>query len=84
MKNTKQVIRPLYAIAYEIKKDWKLPNYAAKPYLEAMGSLNRIEDMYFLDSANMIVRYFLSNAASWKGEKARQIKSELKSMLASN
>jgi len=28
--------RPLYVIAKEIKKDWIKPNYAAKPYLDAM------------------------------------------------
>jgi hypothetical protein len=29
----------------------------------------------------MVVRYFLSNATSWKGDKAREIKAELKAML---
>jgi len=29
----------------------------------------------------MIVRYFLSNATTWRGETARRIKAELKQML---
>lgn len=73
--------RPLYEIAREIKKDWKSVNYAAKPYLAAMESLNCIHDNYIFDSGESVVLYFLSNAASWKGETAKRIKLELKSML---
>ena len=29
----------------------------------------------------MIVRYFLSNATTWRGEDARRIKAELKALL---
>lgn len=73
--------RPLSVIANEIYKDWKNVNYAAKPYLEAMSSLDSIDDNYFADSGRSVVAYFLSNAASWKGEKAKEIKAELKKML---
>ena len=73
--------RPLYTIAAEIRSDWKKVNYAAVPYLEAMQQLNSIEDNFILDSARSIVRYFLSNATTWRGEKAREIKAELKSMI---
>jgi len=73
--------RPLYQIAREIRKDWKKVNYAAEPYLDAMGSLDSIKDMYIHDSADMVVRYFLGNATTWRGEKARAIKAELKAML---
>ena len=72
--------RPLYTIASEIRKDWKV-NYAAKPYLEAMASLGDINDSYGYDSGKGIVRYFLSNASTWRGDTAKRIKSELKSML---
>ena len=40
-----------------------------------------IQENYFLDSAESIVLYFLSNAQTWRGEVARRIKKELKEML---
>lgn len=73
--------RPLNAIAADIAKNWRNVNYAAKPYLEAMHSLNSISDRFYMDSADSIVRYFLSNATTWRGDKAREIKAELKGML---
>lgn len=78
----KTASRPLHQIADDIADDWGGKVYfGAKPYLEAMYSLNSIQDMYWHDSADSIVRYFLSNATTWRGEKAREIKAELKSML---
>ena len=73
--------RPLYTIAAEIRSDWKKVNRAAKPYLDAMQQLNSIDDNFILDSARSIVRYFLSNATTWRGEKAREIKAELTAMV---
>jgi hypothetical protein len=74
--------RPLYEIAADIRKDWGAKvNFAAKPYLDAMASLNSIDDNYGWDSGSTIVRYFLSNASSWRGETAKAIKKELKSMV---
>jgi hypothetical protein len=82
METIKKQTRYLHQIAYEIKKDWgNKINYAAKPYLDAMSCLDDINDMYGCDSADSIVRYFLSNASTWRGEVAKRIKSELKSML---
>lgn len=72
--------RPLYEIAAEIRKDWRPVNYAAAPYLDAMGELSAISDAYYADSARSIVAYFLSNASSWRGETARRIKAELKAL----
>jgi hypothetical protein len=73
-------MRPLCEIAREIRKDWKNVNYAATPYLDAMGSLNSIQDDYYADSGVSVVLYFLSNASSWRGETAKRIKAELKKM----
>ena len=73
--------RPLYAIAREIAREWKKPNYAAKPYLNAMASLETTRDTYGADFGHSVVAYFLSNAATWKGETARRIKAELKTLL---
>ena len=72
--------RPIYEIAADIKADWKNVNYAAVPYLDAMAELNSINDAYYYDSAKSVVSYFLANARSWRGEKAKEIKAELKSL----
>lgn len=72
--------RPLYIIANDIRADWKKVSPYAKPYLDAMGTLNSIKDNYILDSGESIVLYFLSNATGWRGDNARRIKAELKSM----
>lgn len=74
-------VRSLSVIASDIRKNWPKVNFAAKPYLDAMASLDSISDSYYADSANTIVRYFLSNASSWRGEDAKRVKAELKAML---
>jgi hypothetical protein len=68
-------------IARLVAQDWRPVNYAAKPYLEAMGSLGSIDDDYGYDSGRSVVAYFLSNASSWRGEVARTVKAELKRRL---
>lgn len=79
---TKNEFRSLSVIANEIRKDWGNKIYfGAVPYLEAMMTLDKITDKYMFDSAETIVIYFLSNASSWRGEKAKSIKKELKDML---
>ena len=83
-KNYINESRSLSDIALEITNDWKKVNFAAKPYLSAMFTLNSIEDTYGADSAHMIVAYFLSNASSWRGPKAKAIKLELNKMLKSS
>lgn len=72
--------RALYTIAREIRTDWKNVYFGAKPYLEAMGMLNSINDTFGLDPAKDIVIRFLCNAQTWKGETARRIKKELKQL----
>lgn len=74
-------MRTLQAIAYEVRRDWKKVNYAAEPYLQAMATLQSVKDPYYYDSGKSVVLYFLSNAGSWRGETARRIKPELKSMV---
>lgn len=73
--------RPLHAIAADIGNDWKKPYFGAVPYLEAMRALTSITDDYYADSAESVVRYFLANATTWRGEHARRIKAELNAML---
>lgn len=74
--------RSLSDIAEEIRRDWKKPNYGAVPYLQAMASLNLMNDRFGCDDAKSIVLYFLSNATTWKGETAKRVKLELKAMCA--
>ena len=65
--------RPLYEIARNIQDEWKPKvHYSAKPYLDAMTTLNKITDSYFLDGGSYIVRYFLNNASTWRGETAKK------------
>ena len=74
-------MRSIYKIANEIHHDWKHVNYAALPYLRAMGDLDSINDNYGQDSAKSVILYFLSNATSWRGDTARRIKAEFKQLL---
>jgi hypothetical protein len=74
--------RPLYTIAIEIERTWKPQvSRAARPYVDAMFKVASLDDMYYSDPADSLVRYFLSNAATWRGEDAKRIKAELKAML---
>lgn len=74
--------RPLHEIADEVWRDWgSKVSYAARPYLKAMGDLTSIDESYGYDSARSVVRYFLSNARTWRGDVARRVKAELKGML---
>lgn len=73
--------RPLYIIAADIRRNWPKVNYAAVPYLNAMGQCDSIDEMYYYDTADSVVRYFLSNANGWRGEDAKRIKAELRGML---
>lgn len=73
--------RQLYRIAKDIRQHWRNVNFAAKPYLQAMDQLNRIEDSYGQDSARSVVMYFLVNSQTWKGDAARRVKAELRAML---
>lgn len=69
-------------IAREVSKAWgDKVNYAAAPYLDAMRQLGDISDKYWNDTGESVVAYFLSNASSFRGEEAREIKKELKARL---
>lgn len=74
-------MRPIHEIASEIRSDWAKVNFAAKPYLDAMLYLNHPRETYGHDSAESIIRYFLCNAATWRGETAKRVKAELKTMI---
>jgi len=80
-RKVKTEVRSLSTIANEIRSDWGAKVYfGAKPYLDAMRTLDSISDNYFQDSAKTIVIYFLANAGSWRGDVARRVKLELKTL----
>jgi hypothetical protein len=76
--------RSINIIARDISNDWAKPYFGAVPYLDAMHSLSTMQDKFYFDDASDVVRYFLANANTWKGETARAIKAELKAMLKGN
>jgi hypothetical protein len=71
-------LMPLNELAALISKDWKKVYFGAVPYLQAMRDLNSVDDDYGMDSGKSIVRYFLANASTWRGEVAKAVKTELK------
>jgi hypothetical protein len=73
--------RPIFKIAADIAAEWNKPYFGAVPYLDAMHSLRSIDDRFYYDDARSMVRYFLANASTWRGAKAKAIKAELKEML---
>ena len=68
-------------IAREISRDWKNVNYAAKPYLQAMRSLDSASDSFGYDSAKSVVTYFLANASGYRGDAAKAHKAALKAIV---
>ena len=68
-------------IASIVYDDWKKVDRYAAPYLDAMLDLENITDRYFMDSGVSIVAYFLSNARTWKGSVAKDVKKELNKRL---
>lgn len=83
MTTTTTTTRTLREIALEIDADpaYNSARWCASPYVEAMATLNTLDDEYYYDSAESIVIYGLANLQSWRGETARRIKAELKAML---
>jgi hypothetical protein len=75
--------RTIRAIAADIELLWgeAAGVWPARPYLSAMASLDTIADTYGSDDGESIVRYFLSNAAAFRGPQARQLKEELRALL---
>lgn len=76
-------MRTFREIAREISRTWKNVSVYAQPYLVAMDAIDSSDKnaMYYMDSAETIVLYFLSNAGTWRGKDAKRIKAELKDMI---
>ena len=75
--------RTFAAIAAEIKATWKKPYFGAVPYIDALSAVRSSDKdaRYMYETAESMVRYFLANATYWRGEDAKRIKAELKSMI---
>ena len=73
--------RSISSIARDINKAWAKPYFGAKPYLEVMMSLDKIEDRFYCDDARSIVMYFLANASTFRGNDAKVLKAELKNLM---
>lgn len=77
--------RPIGDIVTDIGAEWgeKLPTvgYAAKPYIDALTNVSTADDMYGAEKAEHLVRYLLSNLAQFKGQRARELKEELRAHL---
>jgi hypothetical protein len=67
-------------IAKDIRANWSQIYFGAIPYVQAMEEMTSWKS-YMFDSGSSIINYFLANASTWKGEKAREIKQELKQIL---
>jgi hypothetical protein len=76
-------MRTIKEIAQEISKEWKNINPNASAYLMPMHRIIKISDKYGEDDGKTIVLYFLANATYWRGEAAKRIKAELKSLVNS-
>lgn len=73
--------RPIYIIAQDIRKEWNKPYFGAVPYIQAMSCLFKASDYFNFDDGRSIINYFLANAQTFKGDKARELKNELKEHL---
>jgi hypothetical protein len=75
-------LRPIWQIAKDISNDWgKKVSVSATPYLDAMFCLTTPKDSYMFDSGQSVVLYFLANASTYRGDKAKQYKQELRDHL---
>lgn len=72
--------RPICKVAEDITKAWDKPYFGAEPYLKAMRYVSSPEDRFGHDNGRSLVVYFLANAASFRGNDARKLKAELKSI----
>jgi hypothetical protein len=75
------IMQTISTIARQISREWKNVNYAAKPYLNAMRSLDSANDSFGYDSAKSIVSYFLCNASGYRGDTAKAHKAALKAIV---
>lgn len=74
-----KTIRELFLI---VKSDWQRPYFGAVPYIQALLECETMDSRYLFETARDLVPYFLSNAATWRGPVAKEVKAELKRRLS--
>ena len=73
---------PIRELAVQAMLDWKSwRDFPAKPYLMAMSHLDKLTDKFGVEDGEEIVLRFLVNCQAWKGEKAREVKKELRARV---
>lgn len=81
-QNTKPLEQmSLRQLAMVIEQSWVKMSPHAVPYVAAMRQLETIRDKFGFDDGESVVRYFLVNATTWRGEVARNVKAELNRRL---
>lgn len=75
--------RTFQQIAKEIQGVWLNIYFGAIPYLDALLKLDTTDPkaLYLYETAYNIVKYFLANARTFRGNDAKRLKAELKSMI---
>jgi len=73
------IVPPLHQLARMVRREWGSKVYfGAVPYLDALGGVETAGDFFGLDSAQYLIMYLLSNATTWRGARARQVKACLR------
>lgn len=75
--------RTFSEIVKEIRKLWKNPYFGAVPYLDALEEIHSTspDAPYLFETAGDLVPYLLANMSTFRGDDAKRIKQELKSMI---
>jgi len=81
MTKPEKIERPLFEIAREIRREWKDIPRPAEVHLEAFDNARSIDEMFIHDTVKSEVCYFLSNVQTWRGDKATELKNELRVMV---
>ena len=71
------------ALILLMRKDWQATSkkgiyFGAVPYIEALCTLDDINQKYGFDDGKGMVLYLLGNATTYRGTQAKAIKAELK------
>lgn len=83
IKTITTMARTFAQIARDIKAEWKKPYFGAVPWLNALAHIESSNpyEAYYCEDAKSVAQYFLANASTFRGEKARQLKQELKELI---
>lgn len=77
--------RTIKAIVADILGEWgekvHTVGYAAKPYLDALAQMETADQTYGAETGEHLLRYLLSNLTQFKGQRARELKEELRGHL---